>query len=125
MTIKDLDIRNVTNITLQRGTNYKLHVNSDAGKSSFINITYQKPETKNDSAKVLFYAYNTQTQPNNDKTLFEMSHIDSVLLPESPTTYAIWLGAVGNDFNITIIASNSLRLMSSFAAIALLALQMS
>lgn len=105
-------------MTLKRDQFYKLLVKSDAGKSGFINITYDRPENKNDSAKVLFYAYNSKTQPNNDKTLFEMSHIDSVLLPESSTEYAIWLGAYGNDFNITVIASSAMRLIASLSTIA-------
>lgn len=65
---------------------------------------------------MLFYAWNKNYQPNNDKTMFEMSHVDSVLLPETEDPFVIWLGAMGGDFNITIIASNAYKVIATLTA---------
>lgn len=46
-----------------------------------------------------------------------MSHVDSVLLPESDDPFVIWLGAKDGDFNITIIASYSKTLIAGISAL--------
>eukprot|EP00347_Sterkiella_histriomuscorum_P021995 403332048 len=125
-TVDKLDIENLQSFTLRRDQTYQLIVKSQAEKSSFINITYDDYNKKNDTSRVLFYAYNQRYQPNNDKTLFEMSHVDSVLLPETEDPFVIYLAALGGDFNITVTASNSFKLFATtvasiFALIAVIA----
>lgn len=46
-----------------------------------------------------------------------MSHVDSVLLPETEDPFVIWLGAQNGDFNITIIASNAYKLIIALSAV--------
>ena len=55
-----------------------------------------------------------------------MSHVDSVLLPETEDPFVIYLAAIGGDFNITVTASNSFKLFATtvasiFALIAVIA----
>ena len=45
-----------------------------------------------------------------------MSHVDSVLLPETEDPFVIWLGAKDGDFNITVIASNAYKLITALSA---------
>ena len=54
-------------------------VQSLSEKSAFLNLTYANPNLKTDSNKVLYYVWNERL---SDKK-FEMSYLDSVLLPNS------------------------------------------
>ena len=98
-----LDIKNIATLTINQGESVQFRVKSQAEKSGFINITYDNPALKTDNNKVLFYVYNERL--NTQK--FEMSYLDSVLLPSSADNFIIWLGAKGNNFKVNVLASNS------------------
>lgn len=113
--IKELDIKDVaSDVTILAGQSLQFTVKSQAEKSGFINITYDDPSKKTDNNKVLFYVYNNRTDLRDKK--FEMSYIDSVLLPQSEDDFVIWLGAQGSDFTIDIKASDSRSLIARIFA---------
>ena len=87
---------------------------SQAEKSGFINITYDKPNLKTDKNRVLFYVYNDRLQ----EPKYEMSYLDSVLLPQSSDDFTIWLAAQNGNFTVTIKASGSVvNMIFSVAAL--------
>ncbi len=100
--------------TLQDGESLKLLVQSHSEKSGFINITYHDNSTKKtDENKVLFYVWN---EKRPDKP-FEMSYLDSVLLPNSPDNFVVWLGAQGGPFTFDVLASNAVQTLASIMAL--------
>lgn len=116
-TINSLDIKTVKeNLVINKGQSVQIKVRSQAEKSGFINITYDDYNKKTDNNKVLFYVYNNRADLRSKK--FEMSYVDSVLLPQTSDDFIIWLGAQGDNFKINILASNSRNLITSLFAVA-------
>ena len=50
---------------------------------------------------------------------FEMSYLDSVLLPQSDDEFTVWLGAQGSDFTFTIVGSFAKAIVAAFSTVLL------
>ena len=114
-TISQLAIADIFSQNFVEGESLSFKVKSQAEKSSFINLTYSNPNLKTDKKKVLFYVYNE----NIPDKKFEMSYLDSVLLPNSKDNFIVWLAAVGGDFTVKVTASNSVRTIVGFVSVAI------
>lgn len=99
-------------IKIAQGETVRLNLKSTADKSAYIEIVYNKLNgtqsdnvNRTDNKNVLFYVYNDRLK--NQRT-FDMTNVNKVLLPQSSDDFTAYLAANKGDFNVSVLASNSL-----------------
>jgi hypothetical protein len=99
-------------------------------KSAYVNLFYNPVNGGGDNVNktinqnVQFLVFNNRLK---NVRKFDVSKMDTVLLPQSADTFTVYMAARGADFNITVEASNSIiSRVLGFAAglIAVLALML-
>lgn len=98
-------------LSLKQGESVQLNLKSTAEKSSYIEIEYNDVAAtgstnvnKTINQNVLFYVFNNRLK---GVRTFDMTNVDKVLLPVSADDFTVYLAASNADFNITILASQS------------------
>jgi hypothetical protein len=110
-TIKDQAITTLFTKTLTAGQSAMLTVVSDFTNNGFINLTYNNFSPTSDS-EILFYAQ-APTSVGGSGRVYDMTFLNSVLLPNSNTLYNIYLTNVGTaDISYNILASGAISLLT-------------
>ena len=98
-------------VTLKNGQSIRLNVRSQTSKSAYITLQYNNgntPMNSTNNQNVLFYAYNNRlVLPQNGGRWFDMTQVSTVLLPTSADVFTVYLTSVNGDYNITLLASQS------------------
>ena len=103
--------------SLTAGSDYEFIVRSKAEKTGFVNATNPDGSAlSSDSVYFFAYTYNAVNETTKAPLrIYDMSHINSVLLPQSDTDYYIWIGAKQTT-TFNIVVSGAFSLVSGIAA---------
>lgn len=115
----------INNYTLASGKAIQVTVRNEYGFNAFVNLTYYVKDYLADSSYVYnsvdfyrrmqFYAFTRKDDYSINK-IYDMSYLDSVLLPVSDSPYYIWIqNNQTTQFNFTVLASNSFTFLYSSA----------
>ena len=106
---------------IRQGESLRLNVRSVADKSAYIDLLYNQDNAtgsdntvKENNTMVQFLVFNNRLK---EVRKFDVSKVDRVLLPQSADNFTVYLVARGANFNITVLASNSM-IGRAFAMIA-------
>ena len=113
---------------LNRGETMRFTFRSQTEKSAYVELLYNPLNGGSDNTnktinqQVQFLVFNNRLK---DIRKFDVSKVDKVLLPNSADDFTVYLAARGSNFNITVVASDSVvsRVFSvAVACFAMLAL---
>lgn len=97
-------------LNLKIGESVRLNMKSTAEKSAYVDLVYNSlnggsnNQNKTINKNVQFLVFNNRLK---DVRKFDVTRVDTVLLPQSADDFTVYLAARDADFNITVLASQS------------------
>jgi hypothetical protein len=111
---------NQTWVQLNQGQTIRLNLQSTADKSAYINLAYNGEGQTNSTLgkQVQFLVFNNRLKTQR---IFDVTALNTVLLPQSQDNFTVYLAANGGNFNITLTASQSVMKVVSAVAMIIVA----